>query len=830
MSKSVQCIVSIILILVTVFVPVGLLPTEVTASAASEEELNRPNVFLKQQTTVTCTLASAAMLMRRTAICANMEEWEEITEENIRPVAWTNGVGLRWNFTFSNITIGHGYFSGSGNKTELLNLLEQYPQGLVIYNAGNEDQTHAVFLCDYDELNDIFYVSDPAINAPEGRIPLLESTIKGETQDDKINNLDAYWYIVSPVVTKENGEYIAPDISYDPPEIPSDTESFNQTKEDINAYFVVSDETTEGAALRYYPSGNSASYTHVNKGTILYVDAVGKNNFGAKWYKTSAGYYIFSTNLVPFEEYSEEIVKFNNTVVDAAGTYSVRSRNGSEVSLRLEPAEGNNIVSKVADDTRLYITASGVNSIGAKWYKTQEGYYVKASDVEFVSEEKLDGSDFNGELSYVTGEYRTEPVEDENQAIETDPVEYKVTASALNVRTYPVDGVIIGKLPNGTVVEVTAFLGNWGKIEYNSQEGWISLEYAEKITNVVTPITIESIKISNDLLQTGNSVVCSVNINSDVDCFYKYYVYDDKKTEIYVSDAFVSDNSFLYKAEHAGVYYFYVEVRTDDGRYVDGYSGNFTVRNKLQLESVKSNADDCIFVNEKLIWTVTALSVSPTAKYRYALYCNGEILLEKDSISPIFSHTPEFEGEYVLRVYLEDEFSSSEELESDKITVISELNIESIDISKTTVVAGDEIVCTLTATGGVGGYRYLFSVFKDDVLFIRGAYTSKNNIAFRFTEAGTYKVFCTVVDSENAIISSFSAPVTVLELNPGDIDNDGKITAIDARKVLRYSAGLETMSDGQLIAADVNGDGKANAIDARLILRCAANLENLSDI
>ena len=173
MSKIIKGFLSIILILSILIAPSGFIPSVLSASAATVEDINQPNVFLKQQTPVTCTLASAAMLMRRTAICSDMEGWQEITEENIRPYGWTNGVGLRWNFTYNNITIGHGYFSGDDNKLEILSLLEQYPQGFVIYNAYNEEQTHAVFLCDYDAENDIFYVADPASNAPEGRIPLI---------------------------------------------------------------------------------------------------------------------------------------------------------------------------------------------------------------------------------------------------------------------------------------------------------------------------------------------------------------------------------------------------------------------------------------------------------------------------------------------------------------------------------------------------------------------------------------------------------------------------------------------------------------------------------
>lgn len=58
----------------------------------------------------------------------------------------------------------------------------------------------------------------------------------------------------------------------------------------------------------------------------------------------------------------------------------------------------------------------------------------------------------------------------------------------------------------------------------------------------------------------------------------------------------------------------------------------------------------------------------------------------------------------------------------------------------------------------------------------------------------------------------------------GDVDFDGKITAADARMILRYSAGLDRFSSSQKTRADMNGDGKINASDARLALRKAAKL------
>ncbi len=67
------------------------------------------------------------------------------------------------------------------------------------------------------------------------------------------------------------------------------------------------------------------------------------------------------------------------------------------------------------------------------------------------------------------------------------------------------------------------------------------------------------------------------------------------------------------------------------------------------------------------------------------------------------------------------------------------------------------------------------------------------------------------------------------ELMLGDINNDGKVNAIDARTALRVSAQLDTLTDAQADAADVNFDGKVNAIDARLILRVSAQLETLPE-
>ena len=64
----------------------------------------------------------------------------------------------------------------------------------------------------------------------------------------------------------------------------------------------------------------------------------------------------------------------------------------------------------------------------------------------------------------------------------------------------------------------------------------------------------------------------------------------------------------------------------------------------------------------------------------------------------------------------------------------------------------------------------------------------------------------------------------------GDVDGSGKVTASDARIILRVAAKMETIDDDKTIYADANRDGKITAADARTVLRIAAKLEDVVEI
>lgn len=172
---------------------------ETESVTVTVDELNDESVFIKQSTRGTCTLASAAMVIRRAKLLAGDEDWAEATESAVRGSAWLSGSGILWSFTYDDISMGHGSVSGTG---DLIDLLEEHPEGIVAYDSW---MPHAILLTDYDADTDTFYCADPSEYAPYGRIPVTESLIS-------IYDVSTVWYvadapeITAPVLTIEAEE------------------------------------------------------------------------------------------------------------------------------------------------------------------------------------------------------------------------------------------------------------------------------------------------------------------------------------------------------------------------------------------------------------------------------------------------------------------------------------------------------------------------------------------------------------------------------------------------------------------------------------------------
>lgn len=79
-------------------------------------------------------------------------------------------------------------------------------------------------------------------------------------------------------------------------------------------------------------------------------------------------------------------------------------------------------------------------------------------------------------------------------------------------------------------------------------------------------------------------------------------------------------------------------------------------------------------------------------------------------------------------------------------------------------------------------------------------------------------------ESEKAVDLAYSA---MYEGVKGDVNNDNKFNAADARSALLYSAGL-VEGNFDALKADTDCDGKITAVDARTLLRVSASLEPVS--
>ena len=141
--------------------------------------------YFKQSRGGTCTLASAAMMLRRRAYFDGLTDWTNVTENSVRSTAWANG--LAHSFTYKEMQVGYATLPSSlQSKTAvLISLLEQHPEGVVLYDRT---QPHAVLLTDYT--NGIFYCSDPAGNIGYGRIPITSSSVS-------IARSSCYWYVTA---------------------------------------------------------------------------------------------------------------------------------------------------------------------------------------------------------------------------------------------------------------------------------------------------------------------------------------------------------------------------------------------------------------------------------------------------------------------------------------------------------------------------------------------------------------------------------------------------------------------------------------------------------
>ena len=180
------------------------------------------------------------------------------------------------------------------------------------------------------------------------------------------------------------------------------------------------------------------------------------------------------------------------------------------------------------------------------------------------------------------------------------------------------------------------------------------------------------------------------------------------------------------------------------------------------------------------------------------------------------------EAEHVLRLIKNVDFDLPVflDLEEEQIRRLGKAKI--LEISKTFC----EIIENAGYTYGTYSNKNWFTNYLTDAW-----YDSKIKWLAQYydsvTYTGTYDIWqYTSSGRIDGIQGNVDMNRSYISFVRGDADGDGSITAADARKILRASAGLEELSGQTLANADADGDGKITAADARKVLRESAGLED----
>ena len=89
-------------------------------------------------------------------------------------------------------------------------------------------------------------------------------------------------------------------------------------------------------------------------------------------------------------------------------------------------------------------------------------------------------------------------------------------------------------------------------------------------------------------------------------------------------------------------------------------------------------------------------------------------------------------------------------------------------------------------------------------------------ICYEEEHVGAYTTAVTYMDK------TAEFQVEIVSYTLGDVNDDGQISAMDARAILQYVAMLRDFNETQLLVADANRDGKISSIDARWVLQAVA--------
>lgn len=299
----------------------------------------------------------------------------------------------------------------------------------------------------------------------------------------------------------------------------------------------------------------------------------------------------------------------------------------------------------------------------------------------------------------------------------------------------------------------------------------------------------------------AESNIKAVEISGENDLKVKISYKDGKQTthtaKDFVIDSY-SDNNF------------YGSLITDKGiieNVMFGFDGDKTF---VAIEGVKSNALNnnwlpAVVSAQTFLYYAVAYSITDDSFTGYDGNNSSEYLDEIVTLALYLGTEPVLDEEFGVYYY------HTADLESTKLLIKEIFGVSGLDLTKAKGYNPETGLITVPREAAVQlVYQVLNMEYKDKQWVFHMVFSATD---FDYTD-----------EVEIVLNDDFTIASVRFMSKVGDVNGDGNITAIDARIILQYVAGIIKEDKLNTACADVNGDGNITAVDARVILQYVAGL------
>ena len=178
-----------------------------------------------------------------------------------------------------------------------------------------------------------------------------------------------------------------------------------------------------------------------------------------------------------------------------------------------------------------------------------------------------------------------------------------------------------------------------------------------------------------------------------------------------------------------------------------------------------------------------------------------------ETAQPAF--TPDVPGTYVVNLVIIDSYRGTA---TDKVTVFAQASPHAaFGFAPATPTVWDTIAFTCRSTDADGTITAWVWQFGD------AGTSGDRNPGHRFWDPGSYTIVLEVTDNDG--LTDVITHTIEVRLGPGDLDDDGTLTALDAHLCHQIAVGAIAPTPAQRARADVDGDGDVDLDDARALAR-----------